>query len=64
MWTFHAVSVDGVAVLALRHGVLLGLEEGNIYRSNASWFESFLLSLSYGNAYGLKRIVLGLMWYD
>ena len=33
---FYAVSVDGVAVLALRHGVLLGLEEGNIYRSNAS----------------------------
>ena len=55
----HAVSVDGVAVLVLRYGVLLGLEENNIYKNNASWFESFLLSLLYGNVCGLRRIVLG-----
>ena len=52
---------SGVAVLALRYGVLLGLKEGNIYRNNASWFESFLLLLSYSNACGLRRIVLGLV---
>ena len=32
----HGLSVDGLAVLALRHGVLSGLEEGNIYRNNSS----------------------------
>jgi hypothetical protein len=32
----YTVFVDGVVVLVLRYGVLLGLEENNIYKNNAS----------------------------
>ena len=55
----HAVSVDVLAVPASRYGVLLGLEENNIYKNNTSWFKSFLLSLSYDNVCRLRRLVVG-----
>jgi hypothetical protein len=32
----YTVFIDGVIVFVLRYGVLLGLEENNIYKNNAS----------------------------